>query len=81
LTQNIPSILDDRLNDRLVAKISEEEVRDAVFEMGGSKAPGPDGFPGSFFQSFWDIVGTEVVVAVQDFQISKFMPRDVNLPL
>jgi len=46
--------------------------------MGGSKSPGLDGFPGSFFQSFWDVVGKEVVAVTQDFQKSKIIPWDVN---
>lgn len=49
-----------------------------VFEMGGPKALDLDGFPSSFFQSFWDIVSKEVVAIVQNFQRSKFIPWDVN---
>lgn len=81
LLLNIPSILDNQLNGRLVTQFSKEEVKEVVFEMGGSKVPSSNGFLGSFFQSFWDIVGREVVIAVQSFQELKIMPKGVNLTL
>jgi hypothetical protein len=34
----------------------EEEVRKAIFQMEHSKAPGPDGFPAEFYQTFWDSI-------------------------
>lgn len=67
LLLNIPMILDNQLNDRLVAKFSKEEVKEAIFEMGGSKDLGSDGFLGSFFQSLWDIISGEVIATVQSF--------------
>lgn len=48
-------------NNMLMERVSDEEVRKAVFAMGGYKAPGPDGFPLLFFQEYWDIVGTDVI--------------------
>ena len=33
----------------LIAPFSEEEIKSAVFDMEGDKAPGPDGFPAEFF--------------------------------
>lgn len=71
--------MNNRLNDKLATKFLDMEVYEVVFEMGGSKAPSPNGFLGSFFQSFYDIIGSEVVVIVQAFQLSKIISRDVNL--
>ncbi|XP_019414319.1 PREDICTED: uncharacterized protein LOC109326106 [Lupinus angustifolius] len=48
---------------------SKEEIRNAVFAMNGDGAPGPDGFGGVFFQTFWDIVGHDVCLSVvRDFR-------------
>ncbi|XP_016192574.1 uncharacterized protein LOC107633463 [Arachis ipaensis] len=33
------------MNDDLMGKIKDEEIKDAVFNMGSLKAPGPDGLP------------------------------------
>ena len=38
------------MNMTLLAPIYEEEIREAVFQLGWSKAPGPYGYPGFFFQ-------------------------------
>ncbi|KAI9113014.1 hypothetical protein K1719_015946 [Acacia pycnantha] len=37
--------IDDTANEALLRPVTKEEIRIAVFELGGSKAPGPDGFP------------------------------------
>ena len=38
------------MNDRLCKDFTEEEIGDALFQIGPLKAPGPDGFPARFFQ-------------------------------
>ena len=49
---------------QLDAVFSEDDVRNALFDMHPTKAPGPDGFHALFFQKHWSIVGTEVSQAV-----------------
>ena len=39
-------------NEFLIDQFTEEEVRTAIFQMESNKAPGPDGFPPEFYQSF-----------------------------
>lgn len=41
--------------------ISQEEVRRALFQMHPDKSPGPDGMKPDFYQSYWHIVGIDVV--------------------
>lgn len=48
----------------------EEEVRHAVFDLAGAKAPGPDGFPMAFCQRFWKMVKKEVIDFVEEFSQS-----------
>ncbi|OAY73430.1 LINE-1 reverse transcriptase [Ananas comosus] len=38
-----------------------EEVKQAVFQLGRDKAPGPDGFPLCFYQSFWDTLKDDIM--------------------
>ncbi|GAA0164975.1 hypothetical protein LIER_20490 [Lithospermum erythrorhizon] len=53
--------------DGLIASVSEEEVKGAMFSMGCSRAPGPDGFTVEFFQRSWGTVGKSVVEVVRYF--------------
>jgi hypothetical protein len=41
-----------------------KEVKEALFQMFPTKAPGPDGFPAHFFQRHWNVCGTEVTAVV-----------------
>lgn len=43
-------------NDFLTSHFSEEEVKDAIFQMEHNKAPRPDGFPAEFYQRFWEVI-------------------------
>lgn len=49
------------------------ELRKAVFQIGDSKAPGPDSFSGCFFKKYWDIVGASINSAVLSFLNSGHM--------
>src|SRR6266540_5064554 len=57
ITHDIPQLTSEE-NDMLTATFTEQEVKDAVFQMEHNKAPGPDGFPAEFYQTFWDIIKT-----------------------
>jgi mannosylglycoprotein endo-beta-mannosidase len=53
--EDIPQVSPEE-NTILTSPYSEEEIIKAVFQMEHNKAPGPDGFPAEFYQSFWDII-------------------------
>lgn len=57
---------------------SAGEVRRAAFQIGDTKAPGPDGFSGCFFKDHWDIVGSSVTSAVLSFLNSGRMLTQIN---
>ncbi|XP_074306400.1 uncharacterized protein LOC141641645 [Silene latifolia] len=40
---------------------SRNEVRQAVFQLGPLKSPGPDGMPTAFYQRYWAIVKKDVI--------------------
>ena len=66
------------MNDQLYKEFSEEEIGDALFQIGPLKAPGPDGFPARFFQQNWKVMKDEVVHAVREFFRPGIMPEGVN---
>ncbi|GJY87422.1 RNA-directed DNA polymerase, eukaryota, partial [Tanacetum coccineum] len=51
----------------LKREVSNEEIKKAVWECGGDRAPGPDGFNFMFFKSFWDVIQNDVVRFVRQF--------------
>ncbi|KAF7814503.1 reverse transcriptase [Senna tora] len=61
-----PSI-SDLDNFELCKPVSAQEIKDAAFQLGGSKAPGPDGFSSMFYHHSWAEVGVQITKMVQDF--------------
>jgi hypothetical protein len=57
---DIPQVSPEE-NAILTSPYSEVEIRKAVFQMEHNKAPGPDGFPAEFYQSFWDIIKLDLL--------------------
>lgn len=45
----------------LRARVTLEEVKRAIFDMGPHKAPGEDGFPAYFFQQYQDLTATSLL--------------------
>lgn len=56
-----------RMNALLTREFSAAEIQSAAFQIGPNKAPGPDGMSAKFFQSYWHIVGHDIIKAVQSF--------------
>lgn len=59
--ETIPSLVTDVDNQMLLRFPLCTEIKDAVFALNGDGAPGPVGFAGQFYQTYWDIVGKDVV--------------------
>ncbi|KAJ0984845.1 hypothetical protein J5N97_003201 [Dioscorea zingiberensis] len=53
--------------DHLEQPFQEEEIRLAVKELGADKAPGPDGFPMTFYQQRWNIIKDDIRRLFDDF--------------
>ncbi|KAF7826344.1 ribonuclease H [Senna tora] len=51
--------------ERLNIPFEPDEVKCAIFKMGGLKAPGNDGFPAIFYQQNWDTVGESTTNFIQ----------------
>ena len=62
----------------LSSEYTAKEVKVALFQMGPTKAPGPDGINALFYQKFWHVVGDTVVPAMLDFLNNGNMLPKIN---
>lgn len=67
LQQVICSPLSDAQVCSIVAPVSDSEIKDTIFSLPRSKAPGLDGFTAELYKNNWRIVGPLVIRAVKDF--------------
>ncbi|KAM6593181.1 hypothetical protein CsatA_000884 [Cannabis sativa] len=72
-----PTISEDH-NTALLAPITDEEVKDALFQMHPDKSPGPDGMTPAFYQKCWHIVGKDVIKQVRSFFLFGSLPEGLN---
>ena len=73
----VPRVTNE-MNDRLLVPFYDDEISDALFQIGPLKAPGPDGFPSRFYQRNWGCLKEEIIVAVRLFFVTGHMPEGVN---
>ncbi|KAF7115523.1 hypothetical protein RHSIM_RhsimUnG0053200 [Rhododendron simsii] len=66
------------MNCRLTRNVTNEEIKEAVFQLGSLKSLGPDGFPGVFYQSYWEVVGDDLCSAVKRFFEGGFLLKELN---
>ncbi|XP_023882264.2 uncharacterized protein LOC111994610 [Quercus suber] len=66
------------MQDVLSSEFSAEEIKAALFQMGPTKALGPEGMNALFYQKYWHVVGDDVVAAVLDFLNSGNMIPEIN---
>ena len=72
-----PSVLQE-MNDQLLRPFSRDEVESAMNQMEPGTAPGSDGMPPLFYQSFWSLMGDEVCFAVLDCLNNCKIPDVIN---
>lgn len=63
----ISTRIDQEMNDELCKPYSNEEIKDALFQMGPTKAPGLDGFPTLFYQKHWELLQEDICQAMRNF--------------
>ncbi|KAK9928646.1 hypothetical protein M0R45_025770 [Rubus argutus] len=63
----VQHVIGPDINSSLTRPFSMEEVKNAAFQMGADKAPGPDGFNGIFFHKFWSIINETLAGTTTDF--------------
>ncbi|XP_060964543.1 uncharacterized protein LOC115704339 [Cannabis sativa] len=78
VVDNIRPSLTAQQNVDLLASVTEEEVKAALFQMHPEKSPGPDGMTPGFFQKCWSIVKKDVVALVMANRLKAVLPQLIS---
>lgn len=62
----------------LLALVSTDEIKNALFDINPNKSPGLDGYGAKFFQAYWPIIENDVVIAIQSFFHHRKLPPSLN---
>lgn len=71
-------VVTENMNEMLDKESNAMEIREALFNIHPTKAPRPDIFHAIFFQTFWEIVGGDVVALVQNWWRGNIRLNDIN---
>ncbi|XP_073362839.1 uncharacterized protein [Aegilops tauschii subsp. strangulata] len=75
---HIPVRVNGDMNTKLNAPYTNEEIKEALFQMFPTKAPGPDGFPAHFFQRHWELCEDEITGMIKRVLSGEDSPEDIN---
>ena len=65
-------------NDMLCSWVKEDEILETVRDCGGSKSSGLDGFNFNFIKNYWNVLGVDLIKALQWFYVTEYIPRECN---
>ena len=74
----VPQKVTIDMQETLSREFSADEIKATLFQMGPTKAPGPDGMNALFYQKIWYIVGNDVIAAFLDFLNLGNMVPEIN---
>ncbi|KAJ9541973.1 hypothetical protein OSB04_028479 [Centaurea solstitialis] len=73
-----PNRLSVRDANHMIRPILDDDIRGAMFSIGNDKAPGSDGFSSKFFKATWDIVSSDVLLAIHNFFYRGNLSKEIN---
>lgn len=65
-------------NAKLLAPFTLQELREVVFSFQTDKAPSSDGFTALFFQSCWEFIGWDLLIALEESWKTRSMLKYFN---
>ncbi|GJZ78991.1 reverse transcriptase [Tanacetum coccineum] len=74
-------VVSETMNIQLQSCVSDSKIIKATKQLGGIKAPGEDGFPGMFYQQYWNLIGSSVCKSIHFFFKTGNMLPELNKTL
>jgi hypothetical protein len=62
----------------LECPFSAEEIKAAIWNCEGNKAPGPDGVNFFFIKKAWNTIGRDIIRMIEEFYQSNLLPLGIN---
>lgn len=78
VAQFFPSFIDEEGNDLLMPLVSKDEVEVILKSMQKEKSSGPDGWTVEFFLHFFDALGKDLTVVVEESRVSGLVYQPFN---
>ena len=63
---------------RLLGPFTEKEIKDAIWECGSDKTPGPYGINFRFIKEFWEVLKVDVLRFMDEFYVHGSFPKGCN---
>nr|GEY94452.1 RNA-directed DNA polymerase, eukaryota [Tanacetum cinerariifolium] len=79
LVTEFPCQLNSMQHMDMEADVTIEDIKNAVWDCGTDKSPGPNGFSFDFYRRFWSVIQKDVVAAVKCFFNYGSIPKGCNL--
>ncbi|KAL0290465.1 UNVERIFIED_CONTAM: hypothetical protein Sradi_7049700 [Sesamum radiatum] len=78
LRPDVKYLLSIEEGERLISSVTDEEIKEAFFDISEDSAPGPDGYSSLFYKAAWAVVGGEVCEAVKEFFVTGRLLKQIN---
>ena len=62
----------------MLGSFTEKEIKDAVWECGSDKTPGPDGLNFIFIKEFWEVIKIDVLRFMDEFYAHESFSKGCN---
>ena len=74
ILEQIPTTVTEDMNKELTENFTAQEVEDAIKQMAPLKSPGSNGMPPLFYQSYWSLVGNDVIETILHYLNTGSLP-------
>ena len=78
LSEAFPKVVTNQENSDLMKLFSLEEIQKVVQTFPPDKAPRQDGFMTLFYQKYWDVIGWDLLLALEESRTNRAMLSNFN---